>query len=197
VAAFNPALALHVDVDAVLSSFAAAASAAAAAAGSGSSGKAPTSNGDTHPPGPCATLQQQQQQRLLRALRVGGQQLPAAAAGALLQGGLARSLLQLQRTPQVACQVLQAGERLLHAVPLALFDGEPVRLVLLVELLTAASAGSGSSRAAHGTQAVFYAGRGIAPLADVYPAMRACGPVDWISWVKEAVQALAVEQEEV
>jgi hypothetical protein len=149
----------------------------------------------------------QQQQRLLQQLVCGGQQLPAAAAEAVLQGGIAKSLLLLQRTPALAVQVLLRGDRLLYALPLMMFSGEPVRLVLLLELYatpggasSSSSSGSGSSGAGGSSQqqqcGVMYCSQGVVPFADVYPAMRALGPCDWISWVKEAAAALEGQEQE-
>jgi hypothetical protein len=176
-APFNPHLPLQVDVDTLLAAFR-----------------------------PNSTQQQQQQvlQRIKIELQLvcGGQRLPAAAAEALLQGGIAKSLLLLQRTPQVACQVLVEGERLLYAVPLVMFSGELVRLVLLLELFAAPQAISSSSSGGGGGVAqqqqqqqcgLLYCSRAVVPFAEVYPAMRALGPCEWVSWVKEAVAGLAAE----
>jgi hypothetical protein len=145
--------------------------------------------------------QQRRQQVLLQQqLQCGGQQLPAAATEAVLQGGIAKSLLLLQRTPQLACQLLLQGERLLYALPLMLFSGEPVRLVLLLELFSApAAAGTVDVDGSHQQQqqqqqgGLMYCSVGVVPFVSVYPAIRALGPCDWVSWVKEAVAALQQE----
>jgi hypothetical protein len=170
--------------------------------------------------------QQVLQRRLQQQLVCGGVQLPAAAAEAVLQGGISKSLLMLQRTPHLACQVLLGGERLLYAVPLFLYAGEPVRLVLLLELVatpgspagvsTAQPNGSSSSSSTAGAAesssggvagsasdkqqqqqqqaGLLYCSRRVVPFADVYPAMRALGPIDWVSWVLDAVIELRVQQ---
>lgn len=175
---FNPHLPLQVDVDALLAAFR-----------------------------PNTQQQQEQQPQALQRTKLelqlvcGGQQLPPAAAEALLQGGIAKSLLLLQRTPQVTVQVLVEGERLLYAVPLLMFSGEPVRLVLLLELFAAPQASSSSNNSSSGGGGsehqqqcgLLYCSRGVVPFADVYPAMRALGPCEWVSWVKEAVAGLAAE----
>lgn len=130
--------------------------------------------------------QEQQGHRLVQQLVVGGQLLPAAAAEAVVQGGIAKSLLGLQRTPQVACQVLLQGERLLYAVPLMMFAGQPVRLVLLLEMCATPEAAMRSPQ----QQGVMYSSVCVVPFADVYCDVRSLGPCDWLSWVRDAVAAM-------
>jgi hypothetical protein len=77
-------------------------------------------------------------------------------------------------------QMMQ-GERLKHVLPLFAFKGEPVRLVLLVELLFASDAAA----AAGGK--VLYGGAELAAFESVYGAVRALGPASWVGWVAEAV----------
>jgi hypothetical protein len=241
VAPFNPHIPVQVDVDALLAAVRDPAAADPTASSSSSLGGG--QQAEVHAAAPfnpynpreaelAALLSadratssmagvQQQRRRLQQQLVCGGMQLPAAAAEAVLQGGISRSLLMLQRTPHVACQVLLGGERLLYAVPLVLFAGEPVRLVLLLELVTtpgspagvstahsavssnsstagaAGSSGGGVAGSASDQQqqpGVLYCGRRVVPFADVYPAMRALGPVDWVRWVVDAVLELRVQQ---
>lgn len=182
VAAFNPHLPLQVDVDAL----------------SASVKSSYRARPDLEP------RQQRRRLQVLKSLKCGGYVLPAEAAEAVIHGGIAKSLLLLQRTPQLACQVLVEGERLMYALPLMLFAGEPVCLVLLLELYTAPQISSSSSSEtvyANGVPGavpqqqqqqcgVLYCGQGVARFADVYPCMRALGPCDWVSWVKEAVAAM-------
>lgn len=107
------------------------------------------------------------QRCLSQHLHYQGQPLPTAAWHSLVQGGLANTLLQLQRTPGMALQLL-AGEHVLHVLPMFVLRGEPVELVLLVEQLVAVAAGD---------KKVFYGGGCLASFADVYKHMRALGQV--------------------
>lgn len=184
VASFNPHLPLTVDVDTLLADF------------KPQPQPHPASNSGNG--GTQAHKQKQERRELLQQQLVcGGQQLPAAAAEALVQGGIARSLLLLQRTPQLAVQLLVQGQRLLYALPLMLFSGEPVRLVLLLELYTSPPAAVGPGGQQQQQQGgLLYCSQGVAPFAAVYPAMRALGPCDWVSWVKEAVEALQQQQQQ-
>jgi hypothetical protein len=137
------------------------------------------------------------QQLLQQGMVCNGQLLPAAAWESLLHGAVSRSLLLLQRTPGMVLQMVQ-GERLKHVLPLFVFKGAPVRLVLLVEQLSAAAAAVASDAAeptAAGagstTSRMFYGGGELAAFGDVYGAVRALGPVSWVGWVAEAVAEVA------
>lgn len=117
-----------------------------------------------------------------------GQQMPTAAWDSLLQGGLARTVLQLQRAPGMAVQLL-AGDRLQFVLPLLVFRGEPVRLVLLVEQFSAAAGAGGAAAGSSATQ-LFYSGVSLAGFSEVYGGMRALGQCSWIGWVAAAVAEL-------
>jgi hypothetical protein len=157
-AAFTPALPLHLDLDALMTS-------------------------------PSA------QQLLQQGMQCSGQVLPAAAWESLLHGAVSRSLLLLQRAPGMVLQMLQ-GERLKHVLPLFVFKDEPVRMVLLVEQLSAAASGASAAAAAAAAAGVaaggrvFYGGAELAAFEDVYGGVRALGPVSWVGWVGEAVAAM-------
>lgn len=176
-APFNPHLPLHIDVDTLLTAW-------HTPGGPASS----SSSSSAEQQGEAEALRQRLQQQLVCR----GQQLPPAAAAVVIQGGIAKSLLLLQRTPQMACQCL-LGERLMYAVPLMLFEGEPVRLMLLLELFSTPagpSTGEKQQQQQQEPSGVMYCSQHVLPFAEVYPAIRALGPCDWVSWVKEAVAAL-------
>jgi len=174
VAPFNPHLPLHIDLDTLIAAW-------------HTPGR-PTnssSSSSAEQQGEAEASRQHLQQQLV----CGGQQLPPAAAAVVIQGGIAKSLLLLQRTPQMACQCL-LGERLMYAVPLMLFEAEPVRLVLLLELFSTPAGPSTGQHQQQESSGIVYCSQHLVPFVDVYPVIRALGPCDWVSWVKEAVAAL-------
>jgi hypothetical protein len=127
------------------------------------------------------------QQLLQQGMRCGGQVLPAAAWESLLHGAVSRSLLLLQRTPGMVLQMVQ-GQQLQHVLPLFVFKGEPVQLVLLIkQLAAAATSDAAGATAAAGGSRMFYGGAQLAAFDDVYGAVRALGPASWVGWVAEAV----------
>jgi hypothetical protein len=86
------------------------------------------------------------------------------------------------------------GERMQHVLPLFVFKGEPVRLVLLVKQLAAAatsdaagSTAAAAAAAAAGGSRMLYGGAELAAFDDVYGAVRALGPASWVGWVADAV----------